>query len=121
MPKKAPKEGHRATNKVLAQTPEAISETSDGRVLIKVLAKPGAKQNSVTDIQEEVGIQIAAPPVEGAANTELIRYLGSVLGVKRSQLTLEKGSKSRTKTVSVSNVTREGIVQALQAEVDNSK
>ena len=45
----------------------------------------------ITDIgEEEVGVQIAAPPVDGEANTELVKYLSKLLGVKKSQVVLDK-------------------------------
>lgn len=39
---------------------------------------------------EGVAVQIAAPPVEGEANTELVKYIASVLGVRKSDVSLEK-------------------------------
>ena len=39
---------------------------------------------------EAVGVSIAAPPADGAANTELIRYLAEVLDLKKSHVSLDK-------------------------------
>uniref|UniRef100_A0A8C6WEL0 Uncharacterized protein n=1 Tax=Neogobius melanostomus TaxID=47308 RepID=A0A8C6WEL0_9GOBI len=39
---------------------------------------------------EAVGVAIAAPPTDGEANTELIRFLSEVLGLKKSQIALDK-------------------------------
>lgn len=39
-----------------------------------------------------MGVAIAAPPTDGEANTELIRYLAEVLDLKKSQVSLEKVS-----------------------------
>ena len=36
-----------------------------------------------------VGVQISAPPVEGAANIELIKYIAQVLGVRKSEVSLD--------------------------------
>ena len=41
---------------------------------------------------EGVGVQIAAPPVDGEANAELVRYLAGVLGLRKSDVSLEKVS-----------------------------
>ncbi|KAK7588254.1 hypothetical protein V9T40_005499 [Parthenolecanium corni] len=103
MPKKAKK-----TVNVTHQSnslPETPSDTSiyldkNGNIVLKISAKPGAKSNGITGINEEgIGVQINAPPVDGEANTELVKFLSSVLGVRKSDLSLEKGSKSRQKTV----------------------
>lgn len=89
-----------------------ISYDSSNNILIKILAKPGAKQNSVTDISEEgIGIQINASPVEGQANTELLKYIATVTGVKKGDITLVKGGKSRQKTVSI----RSGVIEITEA------
>lgn len=62
--------GKNKSNKTSVATVETqsgpISEDKSGNIRINILAKPGAKQNGITDIGNEgVGVQIAAPPVEG--------------------------------------------------------
>ena len=37
-----------------------------------------------------VGVRIAAPPVDGEANAELLKYMAKVLGVRKSDVTLDK-------------------------------
>ncbi|XP_063702939.1 UPF0235 protein C15orf40 homolog [Culicoides brevitarsis] len=106
-------------------TPETgpISIDKQGNIRINILAKPGAKQNGITDIGSEgVGVQIAAPPVEGEANTELVKYLSKVLGLRKSDVSLDKGSKSRIKVVSVmksDGVTVKSVEDALRKEIDS--
>jgi hypothetical protein len=39
-----------------------------------------------------VGVQINAPPVEGEANTELVKYMAAVLGVRKSDVSLDRVS-----------------------------
>ncbi|XP_062066770.1 UPF0235 protein C15orf40 [Lepus europaeus] len=71
-----------------------------GCVTIAIHAKPGAKQDAVTDLTAEaVSITIAAPPSEGEANAELCRYLSKVLELRKSDVVLDKGGKSREKVV----------------------
>ncbi|XP_067411843.1 UPF0235 protein C15orf40 homolog isoform X2 [Emydura macquarii macquarii] len=63
-----------------------------GSITIAIHAKPGSKQNAITDVTTEaVGVAIAAPPSEGEANAELCRYLSKVLEVKKSEVVLDKG------------------------------
>lgn len=43
------------------------------------------------DISSEgIGIQIAAPPVDGEANTEIVKYVASILGLRKSDVTLDR-------------------------------
>lgn len=39
---------------------------------------------------EGVGVQINAPPSEGEANTELVKYMASVLGLRKSDVVFDK-------------------------------
>lgn len=93
-----------------------------GNICIKILAKPGSKQNSITDISDEgIGVQIAAPPVEGEANTELVKYLSKVLGLRKSDVSLDKGSKSRQKTILISKglMSTDKILELLKKECNS--
>ena len=62
-----------------------------------------------------MGIAIGAPAVEGAANTELLAYLASVLGVKKSAVALESGARGRRKVVRVYGLSPVEVVALLQA------
>lgn len=42
---------------------------------------------------DAVGVQIGAQPTDGKANEELIDYLSEVLGVKKRQISLDKGNR----------------------------
>ncbi|MBN3290120.1 EMAL2 protein, partial [Polypterus senegalus] len=71
--------------------PGPVSKDKNGFVTIAIHAKPGSKQNAVTDVSSEaVGVAIAAPPSDGEANAELLKYLSKVLEVKKSEVTLDK-------------------------------
>lgn len=97
-----------------------IQLDKSGNISIRILAKPGAKQNSITDISSDgVGVQIAAPPTEGEANAELVKYLSKVLNLRKSDVSLDKGSRSRNKIVLVSKgvSTPEAINDIIQKEI----
>ncbi|XP_038669465.1 UPF0235 protein C15orf40 homolog [Scyliorhinus canicula] len=94
----------------------------DGSVLVVIHAKPGAKQNAVTDVSEgAVGVAIAAPPTDGEANAELVRYLAKVLGLKKSEVILDKGCRSREKVVKIlASFTLEEVQEILQSAATTS-
>ncbi|TMW49135.1 hypothetical protein DOY81_005790 [Sarcophaga bullata] len=99
-----------------------IQLDKSGNICIRILAKPGAKQNSITDISSDgVGVQIAAPPTEGEANAELVKYLSKVLNLRKSDVSLDKGSRSRNKIVLVSKgvSTPEAINDFIQKEIES--
>jgi len=50
---------------------------------------------------DAIRIRIAAPPVDGAANEELVRFLAERLGVARKAVRLKAGAAGRRKTVEI--------------------
>ncbi|XP_035668300.1 UPF0235 protein C15orf40 homolog [Branchiostoma floridae] len=97
-----------------------VTQSKDGSILVAIHAKPGAKANAITDVTTEtVGVQITAPPMEGEANAELCRYLAGVLEVKKSAVSLERGAKSREKTVRVDTpgTTIDAVLQRIKAAI----
>lgn len=90
--------------KAVEQTNDPVYTMSNGAVAIRIHAKPGASESRITDIgSDSVGVQIAAPPVDGEANTELIRFLSKLLNLRKSDLSLEKGARSKEKVVMITS------------------
>mmetsp|Transcript_26911 Transcript_26911/g.30010 ORF Transcript_26911/g.30010 Transcript_26911/m.30010 type:complete len:101 (-) Transcript_26911:107-409(-) len=86
--------------------PRCFRRFSDGRVRLVVNAKPNAKRTRVVGFDNEaVVLAITSPPVDGKANKELTEYIASILGVKKKDVTLDKGDKSRNKLFILNNVT----------------
>ncbi|KAL4228309.1 hypothetical protein ACF0H5_013740 [Mactra antiquata] len=117
MPKKKNSSlGSTSCGKASPENEGPVVECKTG-IKIHIIVKPGAKKNSVTDIGSEINIQITAPPVDGQANQELLKYLSKILDVKKTQLNLEKGAKSRNKTIIVNDTCTEYILQKFQDEI----
>eukprot|EP00897_Mesotaenium_endlicherianum_P006345 jgi/Mesen1/5739/ME000029S05052 len=96
--------------------PGCIRVTPSGAISIAVQAKPGSRQASISSVGEEtVGVQIDAPPRDGEANSALLEFIAEVLGVKKRQVSLSVGSKSRSKVVLVEGVTAGGAAASLRA------
>lgn len=71
-------------------------------VLISVRLKPRGRKNAITEIRNGVlQIEVAALPVENAANAALLRVLADALHCAKSDLEIARGEKSRDKTVRV--------------------
>jgi len=54
-------------------------------------------------------VRVAAPPVEGAANEELARFLARALGVAAADVEILGGRGSKTKVVRVRGATAAGL------------
>lgn len=61
-------------------------------------------------------IRLAAPPVDGAANDELIRFLAERLAVPRTAVTIAAGHASRRKTVKVAGLETAEALRTLEEE-----
>ncbi|XP_039155249.1 UPF0235 protein C15orf40 homolog [Eucalyptus grandis] len=94
--------------------PSCLRPVPPSSVAITIHAKPGSKSASITDLSDEaVGVQIDAPAKDGEANAALLEYMSSVLGVKKRQVSIGSGSKSRDKVVIVEEVTVKTVFDAL--------
>ncbi len=77
---------------------------------IVVQVQPNAGQNKITRFEGGVWhLRIAAPPVKGKANRELIKFLSGILGVSESNLTIEKGVTSKRKVIAIEGLTEEEV------------
>jgi hypothetical protein len=82
-----------------------ISETAEG-VWIQVLVQPRAAKNAVVGPQgDRLKIKLTAPPVEGAANRMCREFLAKVFRVRKSQVEMISGQKSRAKKFLIRSVT----------------
>ncbi|MDX1578370.1 MAG: DUF167 domain-containing protein [Gemmatimonadota bacterium] len=74
----------------------------DEGIELAVRVQPRA---SVTEVQGPLGdalkIRLAAPPVDGAANRELVAFLAKRLGVPKSAVRIAAGERGRRKRIVV--------------------
>ena len=77
-------------------------------VLLNFKITPNAKQSALSDwIVDENGapvlkVKLAAPPVDGKANKALIAFLAKSLGYSKSEISIKRGEKNRSKVVKFS-------------------
>ncbi len=77
---------------------------------IQVQVYPNARCNEVSGEKDGIWqLRIAAPPIKGRANQELIGYLSSILHVSKSALTIEKGLTGKRKLITVSGLSPEQV------------
>jgi uncharacterized protein (TIGR00251 family) len=71
-------------------------------MLLHVYVQPGAKKSEVSGLHDgKIKIRICAPPVEGAANEALVKFVSGELGISKSKVKLISGEKSRHKTLQI--------------------
>jgi uncharacterized protein len=85
-------------------------------VRLAVRAKPRAKTSRVIRAEGiSIDVALAAPPIDGAANDELLRVLSSALGVPRSALEIVRGASGKRKVVEVRGLSEAEVVVRLAA------
>jgi hypothetical protein len=88
----------------------------DGKLTFKVHTVPRASRSEI--IGEHNGslrVRIAAPPVDGAANEELVRVLARALKVSRSAIQITGGQTSKLKQVSITGATAAALTVLIQS------
>ena len=90
-----------------------ISPTATG-VRLRLRIQPRASREEIAGVAgEAIRIRLTAPPVDGAANKALVRFLAALLQVPRSAVELESGRSGRTKLVTVTGVSVEETARRL--------
>ena len=85
-----------ADSDLLARWP-CVRAHKDG-VVLDLLVAPNAKRTQCMGLHDSaLRVRLAAPPVDGAANDALLRWLGEELRVTKQQLTLLRGDTARRK------------------------
>jgi uncharacterized protein (TIGR00251 family) len=96
----------------------------DDWLIFTVRVVPRASKSEIVgELDGALKVRIAAPPVEGAANRELIRLLSKTFNVSRSDIEITSGETSKTKQIKIkgsapggSDAGREKLLAILQAK-----
>jgi uncharacterized protein (TIGR00251 family) len=79
-----------------------------GAVTFTVRVVPRASRTEIVGEHDgALKVRLAAPPVEGAANEELVRLLARALSVSRGAIEILSGQTSKLKQVRVRGASRE--------------
>ncbi|MFV1957268.1 MAG: DUF167 domain-containing protein [bacterium] len=77
-------------------------------IRITVQVKPRASRNRVEGWEDDVlVVRLTSPPVEGAANSALVKLLAKKLGIARGRLEIVAGKRSRSKIVQIDGITQD--------------
>jgi uncharacterized protein (TIGR00251 family) len=91
-----------------------MSRTSDNSVTILVRVIPRSSRSEIVGEHDgALKVRLTSPPVDGAANAELIKLFAKKLGVGRSAVEIVSGETSKTKRLKVTGVTAEQLRHAL--------
>ena len=81
-----------------------LKEDAD-QVVLRVRVQPRASRDALGGERDgALVVRLTAPPVDGAANKALLRFLARALGVAPSALQIARGAKGRDKQVRVAGL-----------------
>lgn len=79
-------------------------------VSFAVRVTPRASRDALLDVRDGVlRVALSAPPVDGAANSALIKLLSKLLGVSKSHVQISRGQRGRDKLVRVHGLSPEDV------------
>jgi uncharacterized protein (TIGR00251 family) len=76
----------------------SIQAGTEGAVIV-LRVVPRASRTKLFVDETGLRLRLAAPPVEGAANDELVRYLAKLFGLRKSDVIILSGGHGRRKRV----------------------
>jgi len=90
-----------------------LSTTADG-VRIQIRVQPRASRTEIVGLQgDALKIRLASPPVDGAANRELVAFLAKRLRRPKSSVRIERGQNGRRKSIHVNGLEESAVRAAL--------
>ena len=90
----------------------------NGAIVFAVRVVPRASKSEIVGEHDgALKVRIASPPVNGAANEELVKFLANGFGVTRSAVLIVSGHSSRLKKVAITGAPPEKTALILQAKI----
>jgi uncharacterized protein len=91
----------------------------DNTITFAVRVQPRASKSAIVGEHDEaLKIRLAAPPVDGEANEELIRLLAKFFGVARADVEIISGTTAKQKLLRIHHVNPTEAEQLLLAALD---
>jgi uncharacterized protein (TIGR00251 family) len=96
---------------------ELLINEHAGSVTFEVRVIPRSSKSEIVGLYgNALKIRLTSPPVEGAANNELLKLLSRKVGVSRSAIEIISGQSAKTKRIRIIDVTAAQIRAILKAK-----
>lgn len=83
----------------------SISKTDKGHLRLSLKVIPASREDKIEGLRgDRIYIRLTAPAVDGKANLALVSFLAKILKVKKTQVLLVSGEKSRLKLIELKGV-----------------
>lgn len=94
----------------------AIWQKEDGDgVLLRVQVTPRSSRNAIGgEVGDALSVRLTAPPVDNRANGLLTRYMSEIFRLKKGDVTVASGEKSRKKVVRLGGISTARVKEILE-------
>ena len=89
----------------------------DGSITAHVQVVPRASRSEIVGFHAgALKVRLTSPPVDNAANLELIKLLAKTFRVSKSQIEIVSGQTSRSKKIRIAGITQSELTAVLNAK-----
>jgi uncharacterized protein (TIGR00251 family) len=92
---------------------KSVQSSPDG-VVLELRVIPRASRSELLAAEGGLRLRLAAPPVEGAANEELIHYLAKIFSLRKSDVVILSGMRGRNKRVLLRGLDNEAVIEIIE-------
>ena len=93
-----------------------VRDSKDG-VILRIQVQPRASRDQVVGPHgNALKIRITAPPVAGAANKHLLKFLAKQLKIPQSHLSLKSGTTSKNKSIFIQGISGAEVRERFQVK-----
>jgi len=86
------------------------SEAAPATVLLRIRIQPRASKNGIAlMVNGGLKIRLTAPPVDGAANEALVKFLAEHLSIAKARVEIVSGHTGREKVIKITGMSRETV------------
>lgn len=90
---------------------------TDVSATLSVRIQPRSSKNGINRMEDgSLKIRLTAPPVDGAANEALIKFLSDTLSISKSQVEIVSGLTGRQKIIRVSGMSEVDVIRLLNTD-----
>jgi uncharacterized protein len=98
------------------------NQQGDVSVKVPLHVTPGARKNEIVGILPDgaLRLKVKAPPVEGKANLEVLKYFEELLQIRSDQVVLINGQQSRNKLIEIFGMTSDQFKEKIKQIIENT-
>jgi uncharacterized protein (TIGR00251 family) len=86
---------------------------------LNVRVHPGSSKNMITGYTDGIlNVKITTRPEKGKANEALIKFLGGLLSISKSRISISKGNTSRNKLIIIQGISTSDAISLLVSSSD---